>query len=332
MIKQRVPMVDVLYALGTILVILGHSHSSNGATFEGTPLVWLIQAIYSFHMPLFFFVAGFLHRNSSAIHKAGYGKWAGEKLLKLLTPYIVLSAVAFFPKYYLENGSFQGIDLEMVLGLLFNPRTTVWGHFWFLPVLSGLYLVFGLWKKCITEKQEPVALLVTLVSIVVLNVLPFETDWLGYNDLISGAFYFTLGMLWHICVERGKCSGKCSAAWTGGAGVLTAMALLVLFSGVKFFVPIIACLMIYACWQLAALLGQRKWASWVSAHNFTFYIYGWLFQSVVMLVCDRLTFPWYLTTPVMFMTGLICPVVMICVYERLPWLHCKFFDLLLGVK
>lgn len=330
--KQKIPAVDVLYALGTILVILGHSHSSNGATFEGTPLVSLIQVIYSFHMPLFFFVAGFLLRNSSAIQRMGYGKWAVEKLLKLLTPYVVLSAAAFFPKYYLENRSFSGLDGQLLLELLFKPRATVWGHFWFLPVLCTLYLLFGLWKRLISKKAEPVALPVLTVLLAVFYILPVSTDWLGFNDIKIGAFYFALGMLWHLYFEKGKCLGKLPAAAVAGFGIAAAMILLWHFSGNIYIAPIIACLMIYACWQLAMLLGVRKWSSWLSLHNFTFYIYSWLFQSVVMMVCDKLLMPWYVTTPVMFISGMIFPAVMILAYEKFPKIHCKFFDLILGVK
>lgn len=330
--KQKIPAVDVLYALGTVLVILGHSHSSNSITYEGTPLVWLIQVIYSFHMPLFFFVAGFLFRNSSAIQRLGYGRWAGDKLLKLLTPYVVLSVVAFFPKYYLENKSFAGLDAQLLMELLFKPRATVWGHFWFLPVLSMLYLLFGLWKKFVNRKAEHIALPALLALLVVLYVLPVKTDWLGFNDLKSGSLYFALGMAWHIYFEKGTHLSKLPAVLIAVFGVAAAMGLLWRFPGNVYCAPVIACLMIYACWQLASMHGHRKWSSWLSTHNFTMYIYSWLFQSVVMMVCDRLSMPWYLTTPVMFITGMVCPVVMILIYEKLPRLHCKFFDLLLGVK
>ena len=49
--KKRFREIDVLYALGALLVILGHSHPNDWSTFPGE---W-VRFIYYFHMPLFFF-------------------------------------------------------------------------------------------------------------------------------------------------------------------------------------------------------------------------------------------------------------------------------------
>ena len=49
MSKKRLMVIDNLYALGVILVVLGHSHSSNWSTFEGTVLNWAITFISICH-------------------------------------------------------------------------------------------------------------------------------------------------------------------------------------------------------------------------------------------------------------------------------------------
>lgn len=56
--------VDFLYTIGIVLVLIGHSHSSDWSQFENTVLLNVIRFIYTFHMPLFFFIAGFLFQNS----------------------------------------------------------------------------------------------------------------------------------------------------------------------------------------------------------------------------------------------------------------------------
>ena len=101
---KRYYEIDILYAIGTLLVVLGHSHSSDWTKFQGTILVGIINVIYAFHMPLYFFIAGFLFWNSNKLFKIGYGKWIKEKAVKLLTPYIVLTVFGGIPKYYVENG------------------------------------------------------------------------------------------------------------------------------------------------------------------------------------------------------------------------------------
>ncbi len=48
MSEKRIEWIDVLKGIGIILVILGHTH------------VLFRTYIFSFHMPLFFFISGYL--------------------------------------------------------------------------------------------------------------------------------------------------------------------------------------------------------------------------------------------------------------------------------
>lgn len=135
--------VDILYALGTVLAILGHSHPNDWSTFPGK---W-VEFIYTFHMPLFFCIAGFLLAASQSLRRQSYGEWIWKKALRLLTPYVVLLVITLIPKYMLEHGGLSGLDFRFLLTSFLMPREGVWGHFWFLSVLFLLYAVFGLLRK-----------------------------------------------------------------------------------------------------------------------------------------------------------------------------------------
>ena len=158
---KRLNYIDNLYAIEILLVLLGHSHSSFWDTFSGTILEYMIIFIYTFHMPLFFFIAGFLFLNSHNFDVLGYKKWGADKSLKLLTPYIILSASAAIPKYYVEKGNFLEIG-SYLLKAIFAPRMGAWGHFWFIPVLMMVYLSFGLWKEYIGV--SPITLIATFAE------------------------------------------------------------------------------------------------------------------------------------------------------------------------
>lgn len=153
MSTRRWPEIDNLYALGTVLVVFGHSHSSDWSSFSGTILESAISFIYTFHMPLFFFIAGFLFMNSCSLERIGYGQWIKQKAQRLLIPYVVLSAVALVPKYYVENQTFAGFA-NYLIKAIFVPRIGVWGHFWFLPVLMLIYLLFGFGRLCMADKSR----------------------------------------------------------------------------------------------------------------------------------------------------------------------------------
>ena len=184
--------IDVLYALGIILVIFGHSHSSDWSSFSGTFLESAITFIYAFHMPLFFFIAGFLFMNSSSLEKNGYRRWIGQKALRLLTPYVILSVAAIVPKYYMENHGFDGFT-GYLFKVIFAPRSGVWGHFWFLPVLLLIYVVFGLWKKLMKGRSVQMVFGVTTLLSLGLYFLPYETEWLGFSDLKEEIVFFVFG-------------------------------------------------------------------------------------------------------------------------------------------
>ena len=51
--QKRYYEVDILYAIGTFLFVLGHSHSSNWEKFQGTILVKIIDVIYAFQAGYF---------------------------------------------------------------------------------------------------------------------------------------------------------------------------------------------------------------------------------------------------------------------------------------
>lgn len=330
--KRWCVQIDNLYAIGTILVVFGHSHSSDWDTFSKTFLESAINFIYTFHMPLFFLIAGFLFANSNSFRKNGYKIWIKRKAERLLTPYVILSLVALVPKYYIENHGFEGFSLKYVIEALLIPRMGVWGHFWFLPVLMMLYLVFGLGRKLMNGKSINEWCGIILVLTVVLYFLPYSTQWLGFSDFKEAAVFFMLGIIMNCYTQKHILNGCNAYRFLGGIGILISAALVHFGNGSKIMMLLTAIIMIWVCWQMATLIGDNRICKWISKHNFTIYIYSWPFQAVVMELAARMNFSWYMTTLCMFLVGLAVPVLMVLVYKKLKVLNTPFGDLLLGVK
>lgn len=335
--KRHWPTIETLYALGLALVILGHSHSSDWSTFEGTWLVPLIQFIYLFHMAMFFGIAGFLFQNSESRARLGYRKWLSDKALRLLVPYCFWSLLALAPKYFFEHHSFAGLTPAYILTSLFCPRQNIWGHFWFLPVLFLAYALFGLLPR-FPNRQRPPALLLAVVALATgCYFLPIRIEWLGLADLRNSLAFFALGMLARSQSER----LADNFAIGGGISriVLPALALALFALGFglrenaqasRLVALPVAILLIAACVSLAAVLPTNSIVSWLARHNFTIYLFSWMFQAVVMELCSRLRCPWTVTTPAMFAVGFIGPIAMILVLERIPWLRRPLLRRLFG--
>lgn len=326
---KRYPWIDILYSIGIILVIFGHSHPSDWSVFSGTFFEKLIIFIYTFHMPLFFFIAGFLFMNSNAIERNGYGKWIKKKCIRLLTPYVILSMIAMIPKYYLEHHTF--ITVKAFIKAICIPRIGVWGHFWFITVLLLCYAIFGAWKTKVNKKNIGSMLsVITLVSLVVYFV-PFSTQWFGISDLKNVCIYFCMGM-WVKYFERYKVEVSKGFMWCEIIATMIVAGALDHYIRNDISTFVVSMLMIFICYQLAKVIYDSKIATWISRNNFTIYIYSWPFQAAVMAICEKIGVSWYFTSTLMFLFGFAGPMSIIWIYTKLKLIHNRFFELVLGIK
>ena len=328
---KRLKEIDFLYTLGTILVIFGHSHSSDWTRIAGTPYEYINNFIYTFHMPLFFFISGFLLMNSGRIIRIGYGKWLGEKALKIFVPYCFLTAIFLFPKMRMDTGKW--IDPGYMIKSFLQPRGNVWGHLWFLPVLFFCFLVFGLWQVFVHKRNQLLFSIPIIVLTVALYFLPLNTAWFGFTDFRSFALFFVFGMVAKVLINANKIHLSLASKVLIIIFGLALSFLLYVFAYTSIFAKLgMAVLMLIVCYNMATLISENNFCAWVSKHNYTIYLYSWPAQAAVMMLCDRFNIGWPITFLLMFATGIAFPVVLIIIYERIPKIHNRFFDMVLGVK
>ena len=133
--KSRPPLryVVYFYAFATIQIILVHSRMMRVE--NPTWIAEMVDFIADYHMVLFFFIAGVLLSYTADKHESLW-EWYKGKLIRLISPFLILTAVAFLPKVLLEPILHNGADISVtyILKVLFYPRKTIWGHFWFIPV------------------------------------------------------------------------------------------------------------------------------------------------------------------------------------------------------
>lgn len=185
-------MLDYAKGIGILLVVYGHV--ARGVFNAGLPmdrtLYSLVDSvIYSFHMPLFFFLSGTLFLAS--LEKRGYLGMVRGKLDTVLYAYVLWSLIQGGIEFGLSSYTNGTITLGEVFALLWRPRA----QFWFLYVLFGIFLFAGLLYRRPTAPWTG-AILVLALTLYLTGYSPADiyllnafSHWFVYFALgVSGAF------------------------------------------------------------------------------------------------------------------------------------------------
>ena len=171
--KQRDATFDIMKGIGILLVMTGH--------FFGWNHPWLAQVILSFHMPLFFFVAGYF----SKAYVDGSTSWAHVKRFskRLIPPFVVTQLAIVAWSVLMALVKHEGWDpvirdsLSLFWADVFGPMTP-WGQLtigviWFL---LALFVAKSLLIPLSRLKQWaiPVSLTLAFGTLLLHKVLPYS--------------------------------------------------------------------------------------------------------------------------------------------------------------
>lgn len=138
MSTQRQEWIDALKCFLIIIVIWGHliQYYSGISKFWERP-IW--EMIYSFHMPLFIFISGYLFKNKSHLSQA-----LKTKAIQLLLPGLTCAIIIYLKD--MEIGKVQLIDIKHIFESAFL-------NLWYLKALFGCilggYLFYRFKMSCI---------------------------------------------------------------------------------------------------------------------------------------------------------------------------------------
>lgn len=214
---NRNHLISFLQAFGIILVVGGHSVPHTFA---------ITRWIYSFHMPLFLLISGYLllyvpkikQKKLADQQMTGSNGFLMKKMKRLLIPYVVISTIAFFPKSYLSTFAERPIDLSFSswIHMLAYPWDNAIIFFWFLPTLFFIMCIVMYTTKAIDKVgfRIPLSLtIVILIMLALLNVLnPLRSyQFLNIGGIIHYLFYFVMGMFYcekqnsiHVFLKKSK--------------------------------------------------------------------------------------------------------------------------------
>lgn len=205
--KQQNLLISFLQVFGIILVVVGHSFYQHENFF-------LYEWIYSFHMPLFIFISGYLLKHGldkkavllSDIRLGGKNGFVVKKIKRLLVPYVMISTLAYFPKILLSQFAFRSIEAswESWGRMLLYPWDNVIIFFWFLPTLFLIFMIVFLGGKLIKKWHLSLSFEFILLILLLLHLFNpcHNIDLLNFNGVVSYLFYFALG--YYYCQSKYK--------------------------------------------------------------------------------------------------------------------------------
>ncbi|HHS9855093.1 TPA: acyltransferase family protein [Klebsiella quasipneumoniae subsp. quasipneumoniae] len=150
--------VDYAKGFGIVLVVYGHISRGlyNSGILSDTKWFHFIDSlIYSFHMPLFFFLSGLFLMKSFLVR--GLRIFIFNKVDTILFPYVIWSIIQGLTEFFLSKYTNGNVSLSDVFGLLLHPRA----QFWFLYSLFLNFILISL----ILSLKETLKINITFVIV-----------------------------------------------------------------------------------------------------------------------------------------------------------------------
>lgn len=126
--EKHLNYIDTAKGIGILLVVLGHN-------LQGVPE--LTSWIYTFHMPLFFIITGYLdaHKQAQGAAHKPIGSYIRSKAASLLWPYMTFSIVNLV--WLLVFRLVMGVQPEAPFPVILLKMLTTYGYraMWFLPTM-----------------------------------------------------------------------------------------------------------------------------------------------------------------------------------------------------
>ena len=145
--KKKIDWLAVLQGFSMLLVVIGHVSLTNQPGDPNTPIATGIEAtIYTFHMPLFIFVSGWLFYYTCISRGKSYKKMLESKTKRLLIPFFVFTVLTMVLKMVFPQLMHRVVDINEIIDTFIFYRSNPLGEMWFIVVLFELMLLYPLYK------------------------------------------------------------------------------------------------------------------------------------------------------------------------------------------
>ncbi len=200
--KKFLVFIAYLQVIGIVLVVFGHSFHEYPDGNYGRSLL-LYRMLYSFRMPLFLFVSGFLMVYTTKLYstRSRISDFIKTKIKRLLLPFIVLTLVTFIPRSLMSGMADDGLQLSLTSfwkSFVYNGQLVI-PYFWFLQasfiLLVSTYIIITLGERA--GLNDMVIYPAILLLFFALPYLPVNySDAFSLSQVARLGIYFAAGVVY----------------------------------------------------------------------------------------------------------------------------------------
>lgn len=317
--NKKIKAISFLQVIGPILVILGHSLNGFPEGF-GLWRVFSKDWIYLFHMPLFFFISGFLFQNS--LYKYEYIEFIKNKMMRLLIPYILLNLIFLLPKAALGAivGDKISIGFYDIFIMFLTPRENIWGHTWFMFCLFLVYTLYPLWKMIICKHLW----ILTFIVLLIISLWSPKIYFMTISDFTFNLLFFFFGIvLFQYRKQLSSLSTK-QIFFLVISMVMLSISLQSYYN-VKLIRILLAVVIIFTLYCLGYIFEFKSVLfTFISKNSFWIYLLHWPFMLATRVIFLRMGISANLVVMLMILVGFSGPIITIKVYKE--FIYGRYFN------
>ncbi len=197
--KKKINWLLILQGWTMLWVVIGHSpldSSLGGAFYANT----LFEIAYSFHMPLFMLISGYLFY-MTRLNRLEWDWYSmmKEKLQRLGFPFVVFTVIAMIFKSIFASNMDRAAEFsirEFINAIIF-PVSGPLMELWFVICLLLFFSLFSMLRFVLKDWKKELLL---MVMAIIFHFLPVDTEFLSLHRASIYFIWFYMGIV--ICEYR----------------------------------------------------------------------------------------------------------------------------------
>lgn len=203
MASKKLTWLLILQGWTMLWVVIGHAPLTP-VTIQGSNELditihniakFLFSIAYSFHMPLFIMISGYLFYRTRITKGWKYLEMVKEKWIRLGIPYIVFITLAILLKICMPGSVDRSVDTNAI-GIIMNylaPFNGALQEMWFVAVIMIYFLLYPIYPLLLKSKNS---ILITIALSIAMFFIPVGTmtDFFAINRAVHFFLFFFIGI------------------------------------------------------------------------------------------------------------------------------------------